>query len=386
MSSPARKERDPRIDVLRGAALLMIFFDHMPRDVLNTVTMHNFGFSDAAEVFVLLAGVSSMLAYGKVFDSRGASEGLLKVGKRVLYIYLAQMLLLFVTLVVVRAWGVYFGLEPTVMAPMLLPGGAKQVASGVILLSLPGYLDILPLYVVLLALFPLIYLGLNRAPWLTVLASAGLWGATSFLPWINLPNRFDPNSGTWYFDPFSWQFLFVLGAVLSRVLRRYDFILPRPRWLVWLASAFLVFGVLQNFPWIDWGLPHLRPLIMAPMDKTHLAPIRLAHIAALMFLLLSSQRVMGIARRPWLRPLDACGRHSLETFSLLTLVALGGRLIYRTWGDDWFIQVTVNIVGVALICGVALLLERRKTAAAPRSLDNPSTDAQAFPAGARLAE
>jgi uncharacterized membrane protein len=52
---------DHRIDVLRGMALLMIFVDHIPGNVLSLVTLHNFGFSDAAEVFVLLAGIDAGL-------------------------------------------------------------------------------------------------------------------------------------------------------------------------------------------------------------------------------------------------------------------------------------------------------------------------------------
>jgi OpgC protein len=53
-SEAVSSKRDPRIDVLRGMALLMIFVDHIPGNVLSLVTLHNFGFSDAAEVFVLL--------------------------------------------------------------------------------------------------------------------------------------------------------------------------------------------------------------------------------------------------------------------------------------------------------------------------------------------
>ena len=73
MPAPAAvRERDHRIDVLRGLALLMIFVDHIPDNVLSLVTMHNFGFCDAAEAFVLLAGMSSMLAYGRAFERSGA--------------------------------------------------------------------------------------------------------------------------------------------------------------------------------------------------------------------------------------------------------------------------------------------------------------------------
>ena len=44
-------------DVFRGLALLMIFIDHIPGNVLSLIAKisRNFGFSDAAEIFVLLA-------------------------------------------------------------------------------------------------------------------------------------------------------------------------------------------------------------------------------------------------------------------------------------------------------------------------------------------
>src|SRR6266487_3160746 len=66
-NTASTSKRDPRIDVLRGLALLMIFVDHVPDNLLSLITLRNFGFSDAAEVFVLLAGFSSMLAYGRIF-------------------------------------------------------------------------------------------------------------------------------------------------------------------------------------------------------------------------------------------------------------------------------------------------------------------------------
>jgi hypothetical protein len=49
-------DRDLRIDFLRGLALLFIFIDHIPDNGLAHFTLRNFGFADAAEVFVLLAG------------------------------------------------------------------------------------------------------------------------------------------------------------------------------------------------------------------------------------------------------------------------------------------------------------------------------------------
>jgi hypothetical protein len=50
------RERDTRIDFFRGIALISIFIDHIPGNEFAKFTLPNFGFADAAEIFVLLAG------------------------------------------------------------------------------------------------------------------------------------------------------------------------------------------------------------------------------------------------------------------------------------------------------------------------------------------
>jgi hypothetical protein len=115
----AISKRDPRIDVLRGLALLMIFVDHIPANVLGLATMHNFGFCDAAEAFVLLAGMSSMLAYGRAFERGGALSGLRRIVRRWGRLYVFQLGLLATTLVVVLLWTRHFNLQPLIVAPIL---------------------------------------------------------------------------------------------------------------------------------------------------------------------------------------------------------------------------------------------------------------------------
>ncbi len=71
--APARtsRGRDARLDALRGLALATIFVNHVLGTVLEAATLRNFGFSDAAEAFVLMAGVSAGLAYGPAFRRGG---------------------------------------------------------------------------------------------------------------------------------------------------------------------------------------------------------------------------------------------------------------------------------------------------------------------------
>ncbi|MGA7327507.1 MAG: OpgC domain-containing protein [Rhodomicrobium sp.] len=97
----------------------MIFIDHIPNNFLDNITMRNFGFSDAAEVFVLLAGFSSVMAYGRVFERDGTRSGLRRILLRLGRLYLFQIGLLLITLVVVLAWTTHYNLQPTIVAPIL---------------------------------------------------------------------------------------------------------------------------------------------------------------------------------------------------------------------------------------------------------------------------
>ncbi len=358
MPSPTPvSQRDHRIDVLRGFALLMIFVDHIPANVLSLVTMHNFGFCDAAEAFVLLAGMSSMLAYGRSFERSGALTGLRRILRRSVRLYLFQLGLLMTTLVVVYLWTSYFGFQPRIVAPLLNDPWTGLLAS-LTLHAVPAYLDILPLYLALFTVFPLIYAGLQFNVWMTMGYSGALWAVANLVPGLNLPNWMTGEQ--WFFNPFAWQFLFAIGAALTILLARYDGQLPRLRWLAWLCGLFLIFALIETVPWTDWHLPDLRPIALPGPDKTNLAPLRLIDILALTYLLFSADRVRAIAASPLLRPVDVCGRHSLEVFSVGCVAALFGRLIFRTYGPGPVVQIAVNAGGIAAMWLVAFYLDRRQ--------------------------
>src|ERR1700722_1349117 len=150
-----RLPRDSRVDVLRGLALVMIFIDHVPGNLLSLLTMRNFGFADAAELFVLLAGFASMVAYGGSFDRDGLVVGLRRVLLRCLRLYLFQVLLLVAVVIVVTTWLRQFGVEPESGAPFV-HSGLIGLQRALTLRALPASLNILPLYIALLAAFPLI--------------------------------------------------------------------------------------------------------------------------------------------------------------------------------------------------------------------------------------
>ncbi len=345
--------------MLRGLALLTIFVDHIPRNAPALFTLHNFGFSDAAEIFVLLAGYSSMIAYGGLFRRAGTRTAVARIVRRCLRIYLFQAGLLLATLIIVRIWMDLTGLVPRFgVAPLIQMGLVPGLLRGLALNALPNYLDILPLYILLLAVFPLVHFGMRRGVWGVLALSGTLWLAANVDHQLNLPNAAAVDDG-WYFNPFAWQFLFVVGAALALAVRAGDGLLPWRTWAAAAAGAYLGFALLQGGSWTAWGLPDLRPLAIEAPDKSHVGPLRLLDILALIYLLRSIPVVARLSRWRRLRLIDACGRHSLEVFAAGCLAALIGRILYRTFDATWPLQVAVNVGGLAVMLGLAHLLDAR---------------------------
>jgi hypothetical protein len=335
-----------------------MYIDHVPANVLNGFTLRNFGFSDAAELFVLLSGFAAMAAYGRNFERDGHGAGLRRIAMRCLRLYLFQVGLLLVTLLSYAIWVRYFQLIPRRLAP-LLDGSLSHIVDALTLRSQPSNLNILPLYIVLMALFPLIYAGMRRHPWATLGLSAALWAAAFLNPEeLNFVNALDGD--VWYFNPFAWQFLFTIGAGLAVAMRYNNSELPRWRWLVWLCIGYLAFSLLQVFPWAGWGLPDLSviPMPEAP-DKTDLSPWRLLHVLALVYVTLTWPQLRAAIHRPVFAVLATLGRHSLEVFALGTALALLARLTIRNTGDGIPMQLAINLAGLGAMYLLAHALEKK---------------------------
>ncbi|WP_419730712.1 OpgC family protein [Lichenicola sp.] len=358
--SPApRPTRDHRVDALRGVALTMMFADHIPQNLLNRLTLRNLGFCDAAEVFVLLAGFASMLAYGRAFERQGVATGVSMLMRRVIRLYLFQMGMLLTTVTAIRLWRRYHPVPVDFLEPELAHGVHSfwRVLS---LQALPGNLNILPLYMVLLILFPVIYLAL-RINWRVALAlSAAVWLLINIDPRLNLPNWFDPDG--WYFDPFAWQFLFTIGAWTAMATRTTGGDIGHSRWLVAVCWLYLGFSAIQSFPWSQWGLPNLALLPIAPPQKTPLSPLRLIDVLAIFYLVLSSRLASTVSAMRVGQVFAVFGRHSLEVFSVGTVLDLLFRLVMTTYGSGWPMQIAVNVLGFGTLYLMATALDRRKQA------------------------
>lgn len=358
----SRDTRDLRIDFFRGLALLFIFIDHVPGNGLANFTLRNFGFADAAEVFVLLAGFSAVLAYGRTFDTRSFQDGATQVGHRIWDIYSWHILVIGISAMILLAASAAFadpkfvthvGLQPFIENP------ARGFMQAMVLFNQPNMLNILPLYIILLAWFPVAYVLIKKSPAGALAISFAIWAAAN-IAGLNLPSV---QTGNWFFNPFAWQLLLTIGAVAAFYVRSSARV--QHRYFVWLAAAFVAFAFVVAAPWTRIpGLEATNILprgIMGHMSKTNMSIWRLAHVVALGYLALS----LIPKQADWLKSSAAdfvsrCGRHSLEVFSLGTLLSFLGWIVLDKAGSGFGVQLLINGVGIGLLGFTAWYLAQRK--------------------------
>ncbi|PZW48380.1 hypothetical protein C8P66_105129 [Humitalea rosea] len=360
MDGLIRQGRDLRADLARGFSLWAIFVNHIPGNWLGYVTTKNWSLADATEAFVLLAGFAAGIAYGRVMDRQGWFFAASRVMGRVFTLYVAHIFLL----VVFTAQVGYSAAALDSMAYLdelhLDPftDNAYQALLEALMLSYqPSFLNILPLYIVLLAMLALA-LPLLRRRWLmlgisaTVYAAARLW-SVNFTAW---------GGGGWFFNPLAWQLLFFCGCAMGyRPPDGAPLSVPWRRWIAALCMVLLAFSffavILIFFRW-DWAeatLPEALAGFIASIDKTALHPMRLACILAMAYLF--AHLVPASAawlRARWAQPFVLMGQQALPVFCCGIALSFFGRLALER-SDALGMQVAVNLVGAAGLIGVALL-------------------------------
>ena len=356
--SRRRPGRDMRIDMVRGLALLIIFINHMPGNVLSAYMPNNFGFSDGADAFVLLAGVSATLAYGGLIETRGLWIAALKLGARIWTLYIAHMAVFIIVCGVIAA-AVTRTQNPLYIEAINIQPFFRDTVDALIgaltLTYQPSYLDILPLYIVLLALFPALYYGVRFSPALTLALSLMVWKGALALD-LNLPN----SGGHWFFNPFAWQVIFTLGMILGRAAQ-LGLTAPRLRWLDLAAVTFLVFAWLVKIPagnptgiaaFNDWF-----DSVQLGSDKTNLAWSRLLHLGALAWLVIRWLPAEGrLARSRVGRALACSGRNSLHVFCVGIVLAIIGQIVLAETSFALDVQLLLCAGGVTVLTGLGIFL------------------------------
>jgi hypothetical protein len=359
-------ERDLRLDFFRGLALFCIFIDHLPNNILAAFTLQSVMFSDAAEVFILISGYTAGMAYSRVLERQGFLSAGIRIYHRVWQLYVAHVFLFMVYMATVAytlgalnnaLYAEEFGATNFLGEPGL------ALVHALLLQFQPPFMDILPLYIVLLAVLPLVLAGFRFRLWAMFIISFALWLLVQFDSRVALATYPGPD-GVWYFNPLAWQALFFLAAWLGWRNIHGGVSWLNHRWLFWLAMGLSLAGFLIRFNWTlhDFydpiPVPISAKLLWPFLSKSDLGPLRFANVLAVS--LLVSSLIPAQARflaKPAAWPFLICGRNSLYIFCLGILLSVVGHLVLNEFFGGIVMQFAVSAAGVAIMIAVAALLE-----------------------------
>ena len=350
--------RDIRLDLFRGLALWFIFVDHVPENIVSWVTVRNYGFSDATEIFVYISGYTAVIAYSRMLAREGWPRAASRIYRRVWQLYVAHILL-FVAFIAQIAWVSIARDTPALIEEMELLGLGQNpyqaILEAAFLKFRPVNLDVLPLYIVLLAAFPFVLPAVVRWPLAVIGVSVALYAATCHFNW-NIDAY--PEGKVWYFNPMAWQVVFHTGAAVAVLAPSLTW-LDRWRWpLAILAVSYLLFSALITLSWHYNSLSRLIPDWISrqlyPIDKTNIDILRFVHFLAVAWLVrLAIPAHAAFLEWRIFEPVRRCGQHSLQVFCLGTFLALTAQVVVANYENSIVSQVVVSIAGIAIMCVVA---------------------------------
>jgi hypothetical protein len=373
------KGRDLRLDLFRGVANWAIFLDHIPDNVVNWITTRNYGFSDAADLFVFISGYTASFVYARMMLDRGFIVGATRLTKRVWQLYVAHIILFVIYIVSIGYVAQRFS-DPDIINEFnvagLVDSPIETLRQGLLLRFKPLNLDVLPLYIVLMGFFPPVLWLMLRRPGATMLASLALYFAARQFGW----NLHGYPAGYWYFNPYCWQLLFIFGswcalggATKSRAIINSPITL-------YFCLAYLLFALVMTmagkFP--DFGalFPSWLYDTFNPNDKTNLAPYRFLHFVVIVIM------VIRFVPKDWsglewkvFDPVIKCGQQSLAVFCVGVFLSFVGHFDLMLSSGSLFAQIFVSVSGIAIMTLVAYYISWSKKQDKPQP--KPATAPQA---------
>ncbi|MEM7567166.1 MAG: OpgC domain-containing protein [Pseudomonadota bacterium] len=360
-AAPARAPRDVRLDVFRGLAMFIIFVAHVPGNAWTLWIPARFGFSDATEIFVFCSGMASAIAFGGAFSRHGWWMGTARIAHRVWQVYWCHICLFIAIAALMAALNATGAFERDYVGQLnLYPffRNAEENLIGLVTLTyVPNYFDILPMYLVILAMIPLV-MGLAKANvWLVGLFVTVVWalGTTGLLelpaePW---------SERNWFFNPFAWQLVFFTGFAFMRGWLKPPPVTTR---LVVIAAIIVLATVPLAYFRILGAVPELREVSQSlkPLTtKTGFGILRYVHFLALAYLAWVAVGPMGrrLVYTDWRsRIIDVIrkvGQQSLAIFITSMILARIAGFVLDQIGRNAATVPLVNLAGFAILIGVA---------------------------------
>ena len=207
-------------------------------------------------------------------------------------------------------------------------------------------------------LLPFLLALLARDLWLTLAISFAVYLGVQHWGWS--PRTY-PDGGIWYFNPFAWQFLFVLGAAFTRpdLLRLKPLLSSRRFVTATLAtvSAIAALSFSAALHGFFGGVPSLYVFDL-PVVKASLQPLRIVSfllLAALGWRFLPDGE--RLRRHAAARAVMNCGRHALVIFVAGVLLSAIGEIAWRV-NPSYGLQAVIAVSGTGLLLALAALLRR----------------------------
>ncbi|WP_445191234.1 OpgC domain-containing protein [Sphingomonas sp. Tas61C01] len=352
-----------RIDILRGMAIIFIVTNHVTarlyKPEMNSFsfpTPSRYGYSSAAEIFVMLSGYM----VGFIYFKRDDVVSRLRTRSLQLYSY---NLLTFVACLPFLLYIAQFQPDRFNLA-YLNEDPFKAMASFVALAYAPSLLDIMRLYIAIMLISTVLIAIGRRSELVAFGISALAYSLTTALYLIDI-DRVLPTSFYWFANPFCWQFVFFIMICLGKrrfhlkFFARLEGINLVGHAVIWLLVAVSAYSAkhswLENIPASD---------VMA--SKEALGPVRLIH-ALLMLIFYGS--VVTLAKsfltiEPF-RTTATMGKYSLQCFLLSVWLTYGVVTVANVTDGDYAQYVASTIGMLAIIALFARWKDRRPVGGSP---------------------
>jgi hypothetical protein len=340
------------LDALRGFMLVWITLTHLPTK-LSTYVNQPFGFVSAAEGFIFLSALFTGSIYFRTAEQNSYGAMRRKLSMRTLQLYLYHILLLsfvFLVAVPIAASGTRPGLHN--LLDFYFDAGARRaVVDAVLLIYRPPLLDILPMYIIFLALTPVALSASCRFGWKLILAGGfTLWLLAQFglrdASWQVMNRYFGlriPLHEMGSFDLWAWQFLWLVGMWVGVCWAKDQLDLPRLARQATIPALFVVSALLATRYAVGRGL-ELGSYELY-FDKWHLGVVRLVDFTAIAVLLI---RAHSYLKPLSIRPLVLLGQSSLQVFCthllfcFAGLTLLGNASMLSSWKQFGLLATTVS--------------------------------------------
>jgi hypothetical protein len=358
INAAAGPGRDPRLDFFRGSAMFIIYIAHCRGNFLWDYIPARYGLSDAADMFVFLSGMAASIAFGGCFVRQGMFMGTARILHRCWQLFVGHVGLFFATAAIAVAASRWYG-DTNYIEVLQIQRFFNDTEGALLdlftLSYVPHYFDILPLYIVVLAMVPVAMLLARLHPVLVPAASIALYTVA-----VGFGFNFAANADgqqEWYFNPLAWQLIFFTGFALGRGWIKVP-LDSKP--LLYASIAMLVVGLLVSLPSLLNQVELLDDLsqwIVNHSDKTNLDLLQYFHFLASAYVAVVVLKGREqILLNPWLRPFVKCGQQALAVFlSGMVLSDIGG-MVFDHEGDGAVMQILVNGVSFALLIAVAYVV------------------------------